>query len=157
MQFKNIPLPTDPEAEELTSLQVHYLNCIDVLSKEFAIFRKKAQTVLDTSDELFNERLDTDPVTLQTNLIKTMSIYHSVGQYVADAKTFQQIYDMLHYCAKKPKYSESDRKLYTGTKTLAQSNLLAQLKNSEEKIEKRITIIQSILKAETLRMQKEIN
>ena len=75
MQFKNVPLPTDPEAEELTSLQVHYLNCIDVLSKEFAIFREKAKTVLDTSDELFNKRLDTDPVTLQENLIKTMSIY----------------------------------------------------------------------------------
>jgi len=84
-----------------------------------------------------------------------MAIHYSLGQAVADAKTYQQMHDILHHCPKKQKYSEADRKLYTGTKTLKQSNLVAQLKNAEDKMEKRITVLQSVLKAETARMQNQ--
>lgn len=155
MEFRNIQLPIEPEEPDLINLQDYFLERIDVLSQEFAIFKQNAKKVLKLTVETFGQKLDTDPVSLQEELIRNMSIFYTLGQMSADSKTFQQIYEILHYCPKKPKYSELDRKRYTDIKTIQQANLLAQLRNGEEKMEKRITVIQSVLKAEVTRMQKD--
>jgi hypothetical protein len=153
MDFTGLSLPLDPQEEELSSLQTHFLNNYDVLEAEFLTFQTKCINLLELAFEKLTEKIDTDPVTLQEALLTNMSLHYSLGVSTADAKTYQQIYEILHYCPKKQKYSEADRKLYTGTKTLKQSNLVAQLKNAEDKMEKRITVLQSVLKSETARIR----
>jgi len=155
MDFYSVPLPTDPQEEELRSLQTHFLGVYDTLTAEFGKFVWKAEKLLEEASEKITDTIDTDPVSLQEALLTNMALYYSLGQAVADAKSYQQIFEVLHFCPKKPKYSEADRKLYTGVKTLKQSHITAQLKNAEDKMEKRITVLQSVLKAETARMTKQ--
>lgn len=155
MNFDIITLPTDPQEEELHSLRTHFVNIYTSLADEFNSFRERAKELLTEADKALTDTVDTDPVTLQSTLLNNMALHYSLGQSVVDAKSYQQIYDILHYCPKKQKYSESDRKLYVATKTIKQSNLVSHLRNAEDKMEKRITVLQSVLKAEMIRMQNQ--
>jgi len=155
MDFDKIGLPDDPQEEELKSLQVHFVAAYEQLKSEFSSFLARSKELLENATKSLTEAIDTDPVMIQESLLNVTSQHYSIGQAVADGKAYLQMYEMLHYSAKKQKYSESDRRLYTGIKTLVQSNLVAQLKNAEDKMEKRITVLQSIVKAETARMQTQ--
>jgi len=155
MEFNNIPVPMEPEEQELVDLRSHFQQHADILKEEFSSFYRKSKQILALADSELSKNIDTDPVLIEDALISHMSIYYSVGQCVADAKTYLQIYSILHYSPKKQKYSEADRKLYTNTKSLIPNNLVLKLSNAEEKMEKKITVLQSILKAETSRGQKE--
>lgn len=156
IKFKNINFSDlYDENSNLDNLQQDFLKEFYVIKSEFSQFFILATEVLKEVTTTISEKIDTDPNLIQNLLLKSVSLYYTVGQFVADAKTFCLIYEIIHYCPKKAKFSEADRKTYVNTRIIIQNNLFMQLKNAEEKIEKRITVLQSILKAEVIRMQKE--
>lgn len=154
IDFKSIGVPVAPGYQELHELRDLLAANTESLDKEFREFEKFAYQVINEAKKRLTEKVDTEPVALQDELVECSALSFTVGQASADAKVYQQLYELLHYYPKKPKYSEGDRKLYTQTKAVKQFYLVKQLTNAEERLDKRITIFQSILKAETSRWQK---
>jgi hypothetical protein len=138
----------------LLELQERVKSNAEEVTTNFFKFEVTAQEILTAVGAVFTKTIDTDIVDLQQNLIKYSALSFTLGQTIADAKAHQQLFEVMHYCPKSDKYSEADRKLLMRTLVTTQSSLVQKLVSAEEKLDKRITIIQSVLKSENIRLMK---
>ncbi|MCK9369445.1 hypothetical protein M0R04_05865 [Candidatus Dojkabacteria bacterium] len=151
----SITLPQKTEAEDLVALQEFFVAQIIQLMADFKAFENSAQVALDEAEKVFLEKEDSDPAFLKVELSKCSSHSYRVGALRAEAKMFDTIFEAVFFCPKKVKFSEEDRKKYTRVKTLQTKYILSMLEMAEEKLDKKISSIQSVLKAETARYMKE--
>jgi len=155
-KFRNIKLPIQPTEERLVVLSQFFIEHFDSIQKEYAAFCIEANETLTTVKEYFSKKIEPDPTFLADDLSNLTSVLFYVGENVANSQTFCSIYDIIFFCEKSKAMSESDRKAYTNVKTLHQKNLLAQLKNADDRLGTRISVCQSILKAEMIKLNRAI-
>ncbi len=153
MQWKNIEIPVN--TEELLTAQVFFISIKDQIDKEFDVFFKDAQTQAVAAENIIKTPFDKDPAALSDDLDNCIQHSYAIGQLVADAQSFLQVYEILHYTPKSKEYADPDRKKFTEIKILKQRNLLSKLKVIEEKIDKKVSVGQSIFRYETARYVKE--
>lgn len=137
---------------DVTAVREVLLKQKDQLQKEFEEFQKQAEQLLQVVDKKIKIKIDTDLGMLPDLASEYSTISYTVGQYLADSKVHLQIFQHLFYLEKSQGLSEADRKLYTQTMTIQQNKLVSYLSNAADKLDKRITIIQSVMKAETARL-----
>ncbi len=140
----------------LQDLQKKLQDNRELLNSRFVNLKKRADELFVDLDDVFKQHIDTDIISLQNSLIHCSSLSYTLGQTVADAKELQQLFEALCYMPKSDKYSEADRKLLIKTLINDQTLLVQRLASAEEKLDKRITIIQSVLKSENTRLGKMI-
>lgn len=157
MQFCNIELPknvTLPTNDNLETLQAALCENFHNIIKEYTKKSDKAKEHMESAEAVLIAELDTNPVTIVKALSRATNLFFLIGKFRVDAISFQTIFEVIHFCPKKHKVSETDRKQHVAIKTLFQTNLCGHLKNVEDKLEKLINALQSILKAETARLGK---
>jgi hypothetical protein len=152
--FRNIQIPIELNHDKLVDLQQKLQMQASILFKEYDSFEKDTLKLLDTVDELIKRPYTPDPNILKAELTDLTAISASVGQYLADANSFLNIFVTLFYTPKQQNYSEADRKLNTDLRTLIQENLLNKLKNASDRLDKRITVYQSLLKHATAELSR---
>lgn len=151
----NAELKIPTEYDDINEVKHFLAQKQDLLEQDFNDFYEYCNGILISSEEMIKTTLNTDVILLGHDLQNCLTYSYTVGQCVADANTYNTIFEVFHYVPKTTKFSETDRKTLIEIKTIDQKNLLAKLKRMEEKLDKKITIGQSILKAETQRIMKE--
>lgn len=152
--LSDFQLPIAPAEEELLTLRQHFLDRSAQLESEFLLFKENVNKLLKIANNLLTKKLDTDPVALEETILESSAYSYTIGQAVATARSFTQMYEMLNYYPKRAKLSEADRKLYTQTKCIRQVHLLKALMVAEDKIDRRVMACQSVLRSETARILK---
>jgi len=146
-----LPLAVD---ENIFSIQKMLKDQQDEIEVNFKEFLAAAEPLLKTVAEKIKIPIDNDLGLLPELMSEYSTISYTVGQYLSDAKTHLQIFQALHHTKKSQGLSEADRKLYTQTMTIRQTQIVSYLANAAEKLDKRVTIIQSIMKAETAKLMR---
>ncbi len=157
MEFCNIELPKNiilPTSDTLETLQAALCENFHNIIKEYTRKSDKAKEHMESAEAFLLAKVDTNPVSIEKSLSKATNLFFLIGKFRVDAISFQTIFEVIHFCPKKHKVSETDRKQHVAIKTLFQTNLCGHLKNIEDKLEKQINALQSILKAETTRLGK---
>jgi len=154
-KFNSILLPSGSEHTSLEAVKEFLETQSGNLLTDFLEFEDIAQQYLETADTTLSTQITREPVALQEHLSNLVALSYSLGQVVADGDTYVVLFSALAFQPKRQKVSETDRKLLTEVHTIKQANLLAKMKNAEEKIDKQITVCQSFLKAETAKMMKD--
>lgn len=140
---------------DLNSLQATLLSYVADINAEFYNFVTRTEELLDKVESIVIKKFNPDPVELEEILDECISFFYTVGQYVANANSFITLYNVIHYQPKQQKLSESDRKIQLDMKTVTQRHVLEMLRQAEDKLDKKISVGQSILKYETARLIKE--
>ena len=151
--LKNIKQPAT--ITSLDELQKFYIAQIQIVDKAFEQTKLFATKTINKIAEFMSVQLPIEPVLLQEKLDVYSSYSYTIGQIVADMKSLIQIYEIIYYTPKSKEYSESDRKMIVSGKMIYQEHLLQSVINAENKLDKRITICQSILKSEMTKFIKE--
>lgn len=154
IRFTKINLPINPNYESLEELQGQIQGQYDQLKRDFSKFKEVVEPLLVEVRGLFLTKTDSDPVSLTDDLETYIQYSFTLGQYIIWADEFLKLFEMLYFCPKAQKVSETDRKQYTSLKSLEQNSTLALLQKYEEKVDKKITVLQSRLKAETEKGRK---
>jgi len=143
----------------IKGLQDYYSPHLDALQTEFLEFKQLSTDTLNQAKQLLKHKSDMELTQLEIELAELTSILFSIGECRTNAEAYQTIFEIVNYQPKPPQKeaSESDRKLSLNVRTINQNNLFRHLKNMEDKLEKRISVFQSILKAETARLEKAHN
>jgi len=152
--FTKIDLPSNINYESLEDIQGKIIEQYDTLNKDYARFKMNAAPILSDVRRLFSEKSDPDPVSIKDDLESYIQYSFTLGQYIIWAEQFLRLYELLYFCPKRQKVSENDRKQYTQIKCLEQSSLLVTLQTYEAKVDKKITILQSRMKAEIEKARK---
>jgi 5'-deoxynucleotidase YfbR-like HD superfamily hydrolase len=153
MEVNEIQVPVAAEFENLRDLREFFVNQFDDIHTKFKVFSKQIQEVSNEVATLFSESIDSDPAELKEKLSEYSAMSYTVGNLLSRANSFLTIYETIYFCPKISSMSETDRKNYTRIKTIFQTEMVSNLKNAADKINKRITILQSILKHETVLIQ----
>jgi len=152
--MNNISYPIDPNQTSLSDLREHFLGQKEAVFKSFDDFKLRADKVLEQTKQMLRVQMDNDPSQIEMELGQLTSISYTLGLFVSKAKNMISIYEIMNYYPKTKELSEADRKQLVETKIMPQRSLLNMLVNAEEKIDKRISVLQSILKMETERWKK---
>lgn len=148
LPFTSISIPINPNYEQLEELQEQIQAQYPQLKKDFNKFKELVNPLLVNIEDNFKSDLDSDPVSLDEELRTLIQYSFTAGQYLVWAAGFLQLFEMLYFYPKQQKLSEGDRKQYVSLKTLEQNSILQLLQKYEEKVDKKITTIQSRLKRE---------
>ncbi len=156
--FNNITIPTNPEDGDIIELQKQIIQNVEAIDTSFDKFQENCNNVLNKAAELLRKKIDTDPSLLPFDMSEQIAVQGSLSFLYADAESYKTIYEVLHFCkrSKGTGMLKDDAVLYTKLKTLFQSNLLYKLKNTIERLDKKITVWQSTLKYQTELLKKEI-
>lgn len=141
--------------DEINRLQGSLLKKKLDIDASFLAFKSKAEKAMNKVDSIVSTNFNHDPSMLEESLEETVAISHTIGQYLVRAEYFLTLYELMHFLPKSKDASENDRKLFTSVKVAPQTILTNQLKQIDKKLEKKITIGQSILKYETNRLMRE--
>lgn len=152
--FRSIEIPVGMDRDRLLDLQQKMQLQASTIFREFDVFQVDSIKLLDMANSFIQRPYTTDPQTIKCELADLTSISASIGQSLADANSFLTIFVVIFYTQKQPSYSEADRKLQTELRTLIQENLVNKLKDILERLDKRITVFQSILKNITSEMSR---
>ena len=142
------------EQEDLETLRAQLISRSEEIFKNFEIFQSRAFVVLKDAKAAMLVSNSTDPNIIKQDLSNLTAISASVGEVFADANSYNTLYKVLYFCEKLKKFSEADRKLYTEIKTMSQNNLLEHIKIMSDRIDKKITVYQSILKNITAELSR---
>lgn len=154
-RFYDIELPKTPQSGSITEVQEVLKEKEEQIFERFVKFKADNEKAINKAVSYLTKQLDSDPVVLSEDLIEMLSCSYSVGQIVADTKAFMTLFNTIHHCPKQTKLTDIDRKRYTEIQTFEVSNFLDKLENIEEKLDKKMIAMQSILKFETARLLKE--
>jgi len=146
MATLNFTVPTAVQRQNMDEVRDELIDQAEIIEAEFVEFLAKVDILVDMVRTEMQQTMELDPVLLQKTLVKLTAIAFSVGQGLADAEQFKDIYEMIHWTPKRQAYSEADRKLYTQTKSIRQRYAVDRLSSAEERLEKRVTVCQSLLK-----------
>ena len=148
--FKSITVPTAAEVEEFSTIQDSFFAQKEAIDREFDTFVANAKKLIKEVEKMLQTPYENNPAQLEEDMQQYISYGVTVGQFIADAISFLTIYQALHFCPKSEKHkSESDRKQYVEVKTILQRNLCDYLKVLDDKLDKKISVGQSILKFES--------
>jgi len=154
-KFKDISISIRPSSDDIIKLQSYLIENFDAIQKEFLAFLDSIKPIIKEAEELVKKAFDNDPVQLEEDMDKRASLSYTVGKFFVDACTYLNVYEIIHYQPKSDKISEADRKRTLRYKTSVQNSVFSNLKNLCEKLDKKVSVGQSILKFETQRFLKE--
>ena len=140
---------------DIGTVQEQLVGKYEEIEKQFLGFKKKSEEAISEATKYLTKKVDSDPVVLSEDLMEILASSYTIGQIVADSKSFLVLFNTIHHCPKQSNLTDIDRKRFTEVKTIDINNFLNRVQSIEEKIDKKLTAIQSILKFETARILKE--
>lgn len=144
------------QGNKLAENQQDLVVLFEEIEKKFDFFAKKTTEILQDVRKTVHKTLDTDLVQLEEDLDIMVRHFSIVGELIVEAQSFLTAYEIINFCPKTKDVTEADRKKFTDSRNIRKINLLKQLENMENSLNKKISIGQSILRTETARFQKEV-
>lgn len=131
--------------------QKHY----DGLKTQFQKIYATSQPIIDNAKKHISKPYGQNPEALSEDLMTAASLASTLDSFISTVQSMLDVYSILYYTPKSKENTEADRKLFFESRTILIRTFLNQLKALEDKLSKKISIGQSILRYETNRPFKE--
>lgn len=156
MKFKEIELEENINTlVDIEEIKVKLIEQKEKIKEQFTIFINQIQPTIKQAENIILTAIDSDPSTLEETMSICLSVSYTTNQYLNDTNTFLSIYDILNYQPKQKNLSELDRKKLINIKNVFVISTYNKLKIINDRLDKKISILQSVLKAEMLLLEKQ--
>lgn len=151
----NIKLPEELSFESLEEIQNMLQEQYDKIVMAFSTFEKDSDLAIEQAEKVIHQRFLGNPVALAESLSECLGHIYRISTLCEDSEIMYLIFNAIHFCPKLKSLSETDRKQYSGLKTIKQRRIVNRLRAVKDTLEKRIIAMQSKLKADSFRMRAD--